>query len=130
MLNLLGNIPSSDFEAVDQSPLMLDPDSAQMKGATLGTPPLNAPVEGATGVSLTPSLRWRQPSGAVSGSRQYTADVWDPTVNATTFQYTAARLTAAVRGGGRVAGHFDLWALRACDSGGCDAVARGIGVTA
>src|SRR5581483_11964107 len=58
VLHLLGNIAGSNFEAVDESSLMLDPNSAQVKGAALGSPALTAPAEGASNVSLTPTLTW------------------------------------------------------------------------
>ncbi len=101
---------------------------------TIGTAPgaltLTAPVEGATGVSLTPTLQWTAPSGAVSGTTQYTVYVWDPDAQVMKFQQATTALSVNVpAGAGLVAGHFYYWAVQACNGAACGPQARWIGFT-
>ncbi len=90
-----------------------------------GTPGLTSPVEGATGVSRTPTLAWTAPSGAVSGTTQYTAYVWDPSANAMAWQGTTTSLSLAVPAASPLlAGHFYYYSARACNGSLCGATAR------
>lgn len=95
-----------------------------------GVVPLNLPAEGATDVSLTPTLGWTAPSGAIAGTTQYTAYVWDPQANAMRFQATGTGLSVAVPGSaGLVLGHFYYWSVQACNGSACGPLARWEGFT-
>jgi len=130
VLHLLGNIQGSSFEAVDESSLMVDPNSAQVKAAALGTPVLVAPVEGATNVPLTPTVSWNAAPGSSSGTTQYTAYIWDPTVSAMVFQQTTTGLSATVPAGSALQlGRFYYYTVQACNGTSCAALARWEGFT-
>lgn len=130
VLHLLGNIAGANFEAVDESSLMVDPNSAQVKGAALGAPVLTAPAEGATNVSLTPTVSWNAAAGSISGSTQYTAYIWDPTANALAFQQSTSGLSATVPAGSALQrGHFYYYSAQACNGAACGPLARWEGFT-
>src|SRR5581483_7562310 len=83
--------------------------------AALGAPALTSPVEGSTGISVTPTLRWTAASGA-GASTTYTGYVWDPTASKVVFQQSTSGLTVAVPAGSALAiGHFYYYSAQACD---------------
>ncbi len=99
-------------------------------GNAPGVVTLNLPAEGAQDVSLTPVLGWSAPSGAIPGTTQYTAYVWDPAASAMRFQATGTGLSVAVPGSaGLVLGHFYYWSVQACNGGACGPLARWEGFT-
>ncbi|HZQ37313.1 MAG TPA: hypothetical protein VFD32_15390 [Dehalococcoidia bacterium] len=95
-----------------------------------GTPTLTAPPEGATDVSVTPTISWTAPSGAISGTTQYTAYVWDPAASAMKFQQTTTALSVTVpASAGLVSGHFYYMSVQACNGSACGPLARWEGFT-
>ncbi len=99
-------------------------------GNAPGVVSLVQPAEGAQDVSLTPVLSWSAPSGAISGTTQYTAYIWDPQASAMRFQATGTGLSVAVPGSaGLVIDHFYYWSVQACNGGACGPLARWIGFT-
>jgi len=98
--------------------------------AAPGVVTLTQPPEGAQNVSLTPALQWAAPTGALPGSTQYTAYVWDPQANAMRFQQTTTALDVAVPGSADlVLSHFYYWTVQACNGAACGPLARWIGFT-
>ena len=97
--------------------------------SSLGTPGLQAPVEGSRGNGVTPTLRWSAASGA-TGSTTYTASVWDPSASVMKFQQTVSGLSVAVpASAGLVAGHFYYYSVQACTGSDCGPLARWEGFT-
>ncbi|HZQ34761.1 MAG TPA: protease pro-enzyme activation domain-containing protein [Dehalococcoidia bacterium] len=97
---------------------------------TPGAPGLTAPAEGATNVSRTPTVQWTAPNGALSGTTQYTAYIWDPSANAMAWQGTTTQLSIAVPGGSPLAaGHFFYYTVQACNGSLCGPNARWEGFT-
>ncbi|GEM_PF-905258 len=94
--------------------------------STLQTPQLSAPIEGATSVSITPTLRW----GAVAEAAQYTVFIWDPAASAMAFQQSTSGTSAAVPAASPLTGgHFYYASIQACTVADCSALARWIGFT-
>ncbi len=95
-----------------------------------GTPTLTAPPEGATDVGTTPTISWTAPSGAVAGSTQYTAYLWDPAASVMKFQQTTTALSVGVpQSAGLVGGHFYYMSVQACNGSACGPLARWEGFT-
>ncbi len=98
--------------------------------ASVGTPGLTSPVEGSSGNGVTPTLTWTAPAGAIAGTTQYTAYVWDPTAQVMKFQQTTTALQIAVpAGAGLQAGHFYYYSVQACNGSTCGPLARWEGFT-
>ncbi|HLZ69183.1 MAG TPA: IPT/TIG domain-containing protein [Dehalococcoidia bacterium] len=98
--------------------------------AALGTPSLTAPAEGATGVSLTPTIQWTAPAGSVSDTTQYTVYVWDPGAGVMAWQGTTTQRAIAVPGGSPLAaGRFYYMSVQACNGATCGPLARWEGFT-
>ncbi len=94
--------------------------------ATPGTPALLSPVEGAVGVSLTPTIQW----SAAGGAGQYTAFVWDPAAGAMAYQATTAGLSLTLPGSAALQpDRFYYYSVQACNAAGCGPIARWEGFT-
>ncbi|HLZ71272.1 MAG TPA: RHS repeat-associated core domain-containing protein [Dehalococcoidia bacterium] len=94
-----------------------------------GVPTMVSPAEGSQGNSLTATMSWQQPSGAVAGSTVYSVLL----VDAVTGQWLAIQSTTALSYGfasteGLQYGREYYWTLQACNGGNCSAWARVWGI--
>jgi len=110
------------------------PFSSAISFTTAAAPPgavqLLSPLEGATNVSFTPTLSWSAPSGAIAGTTQYTAYIWDPQLGVMKFQQSTSALSIGVPAASALQGGvFYYWTVQACNGGACGPLARWLGFT-
>ncbi len=94
-----------------------------------GVPTMVSPTEGSYGNSLTPTMSWQQPSGAISGSTVYNLIL----VDAVTGQWLSMQATTNLSytyasTEGLQYGREYYWTVNACNGTNCSAYARAWGI--
>jgi hypothetical protein len=95
-------------------------------GGSVTTPGVvqqQSPANGATGQSTTPTLSWIAPSGAVSGTTQYTVSLHTSSGTAlANLAATTSLITAVPVGEGLQAGQTYWWNVVACNGTACSSL--------